>query len=118
RISRQRPGLVHGAERGHMAHEAARSAVGAHRESTPDHLAEARQVGADAVELLRAAVRDAESRDDLVEDEHALVGERDLAQPLEEAGTGRYHAHVAGNRLDDDGGDLAPALAKERAHGV
>src|SRR5437762_2894524 len=71
RIPRQRPGLIDVAERRHVAHQTPRPAVGAHRKPAPDDLAEARQVGADAVELLRAAVRDAEPRDALGEDEHA-----------------------------------------------
>src|SRR4030095_5933110 len=63
-------------------------------------------------------VRDAEPRDDLVEDEYRVVDARDLAEPFEETRARRDHAHVAGDRLDDDGGDLAPALVEERPDGV
>src|SRR6266571_3592718 len=81
RVPRQRPRLVHGAERSHLAHELPRAAVRADRQPAADDLAEAREVGTDAVERLGPAVRHAESRDDLVEDQERAVGVRDLAPP-------------------------------------
>src|SRR5206468_5439334 len=69
-------------------------------------------------ELLGAAVRDAESGDDLVEDQYGVVSPCDLAEPFEKSRTRRHDAHVPGHRLDDDRCDLASALAEERLDGV
>ena len=79
RVARQRSRLVHGAERRHLSHELSRAAVRADRQPAADDLAEAREVGADAVERLGPAVRHAETRDDLVEDQDGAVRVRDLA---------------------------------------
>ena len=49
------------------------------RKAAAHRLAVAREVGHDAVVLLRAAPRDAEAGDDLVEDEHDAVPARHLA---------------------------------------
>src|SRR5207245_1933582 len=95
RVTRQRARLVHAAERRHVVHHAAPPAVGAHGQSAADDLAQAREVGAHAVELLGAAVGDAEARDHLVEDQERPVLRGDLAQPGEEARGRRHHAHVA-----------------------
>src|SRR5205807_7051684 len=81
------PGLP--LERGiEVLHDLRRAADGRQGESAPDHLAEGRQVGDDAVVLLRAAVGQAEARDDLVEDERDPVAPGDGAEPGEESGRG------------------------------
>src|SRR5213592_2328413 len=79
RVARQRSRLIHGAERRHLSHELPPAAVRADRQPAADDLAEAREVGTDAVERLGAAVRHAESRNDLVEDQEGAVRVRDLA---------------------------------------
>src|SRR5439155_4454591 len=89
RVARQRAGLVDRAKRRDVIHQAPRSTVGANRESAADDLAEAREVGLNAVELLGAAVGDAEARDHLVEDQDGVVRLRELAKPFEEPGTRR-----------------------------
>ena len=68
------------------------------RKAAAHRLAVAREVGHDAVLLLRAAPRDAKAGDDLVEDEHDAVAARDLAHRLEKAGLRQQHAL---QRLDD-----------------
>ena len=89
-----------------------RPAEGADGHAAADDLPERREVGRDAVERLRTAERDPEPGHHLVEDEQCAVPRALRAQRLEEAGRGRHAAHVAGHRLDDDAGDLAPGLGK------
>ena len=71
----------------------------------------------DAVELLRAARGEAEAGDDLVEEEERLLAVGDRPQPLEEARLRRDDAHVRGDRLDDEDGDLPGVLPEERLDG-
>ena len=71
--------------------------------------------GVTPIALLRAAARDAEAGHHLVEDQDSapcLV--QCGAQALEVAGRGNDEAHVAGDRLDDDGGDVARRRARAR----
>src|SRR6185312_11933185 len=78
-----------------------------------DHLAERGEVRRDAAALRKAAAREAESADDLVEDQHGaralgLAAERrEKLRPLEE------QAVVGRHGLDDDGGDLVSVAAEE-----
>src|SRR5262249_49817773 len=118
RVARQGAGLIDGAERRHVAHELARSPVGADGQPTADDFAQTRDVRAYAVELLRAAERDAEPGDDLVEDQYGIVRTRNLAQAFEESRARRHDAHVAGYGLDDDRRDVAPALSEDRLHRI
>ena len=60
------------------------------------------QVGQDAEALLRAAARDAEARDHLVEDEQRAGGIAERAEHLEVARLRRHDAHVPRHGLDDD----------------
>ena len=72
-----------------------------------------RQVRADAVGLLRAARRDAEPVDDLVEDQqHAVLGGQP-AQRVQEIRVDRQFAAIGAGRLDDRGGDLALVLFQQ-----
>ena len=114
RIARQRAGLVDGARRRDELHQIGASAVGADRQAAADDLAETGEIRLDAEDLLRAAGRSAESRDHLVEDEQRAVADRQIAQAGEEAIARRDDADVAGDRLDDDGGDLI-AIPRRRA---
>ena len=56
---------------------------------------------------------DAEAGHHLVEDEQRPVRGRQVAQALEEAFHREDEAHVPGDRLDDDRGDLARVLGEE-----
>ena len=71
RVPRQRARLVHGPERGERRHDLGAAAEGADRQAAADDLAEARQVGGDAEQRLRAAPGDPEPGDHLVEDQAA-----------------------------------------------
>ena len=99
-----------------MPHHVGRAAEGADRKPAADDLPEHRQVGADAEPLLRAAARDPEAGDHLVEDEQRARRVAELAQRLEEARRGRDDAHVPGDRLDDHARE-ALAVALERPGG-
>ena len=94
-----------------LVHQVGAAREGRERQAAAGDLAENRQVGPDAVELLRASAGDPEARDDLVEDEHGAAGIGERSQRLEEARLGRDDAHVPGDGLDDDGRQpLAVAL--------
>ena len=49
---------------------------------------------------------DAEAGNHLVEDQQDAVARADVAQALQKARLRQHHAHVAGDRLDDQRGDL------------
>jgi hypothetical protein len=72
-IAGQRARLVDGTEWRDVLHDFPAAAEGAHRHAAADDLAERRQVGPDPVELLRAALRDAEAGHHFVEDQHGAV---------------------------------------------
>jgi hypothetical protein len=118
RVARERTGLVHRAVRRQAIHDLAFSAEGPHREAASDDLAERGEVGRHTVELLRAAERHAESGDDLVEYQHHAVLVAERAQPLQKAITWRNDAHVAGDRLKDDRGDLIALCFESDRHSV
>ena len=109
----QRAGLVDRAERRDVLHDVAAAAEHADRHAAADDLAERREVGPDAVELLRAALRDAEAGHDLVEDQHRAVPRAFLAQRLEETRHRRDAVHVARDRFDDHAGDLARRVRRK-----
>ncbi len=116
RVPAERPRLVYGADRCELLHQFLLAAERGAREAAAHHLAERGEIGVDAVHALRAAVRDAEARDDLVEEQERAVLQGDLAQSLEES-VGRGHdAHVRGDGLDGDERDLAPALGEHRTN--
>jgi hypothetical protein len=117
RVAGERAGLVDRAGRRHLAHQVAAAAEGAGRQAAADHLAEGGQVRPDAEQLLGAAPGHPEAGHHLVEDEERAVAVAQRAQPLEIAGLRRHQAHVAGDRLDEDGGDLAAALGEARLGG-
>ena len=81
-----------------------------------ERLGEGGDVGLDAVQLLRAARRDAEAGDDLVEDQQRTVPLGDLAQELEVAGLRRDDAGVRLNRLDQHRRDVGAVLGEELLH--
>src|SRR5262249_44774048 len=104
------------AQWGDALHDGSRAAVCAYRETAADDLPEAGEVGPDAVERLGPAVRDTKARDDLVEDQERAVPVAEFAEPREETGCGRHHAHVARDRLHDDRRHLLAARRHERRY--
>mmetsp|Transcript_10242 Transcript_10242/g.33786 ORF Transcript_10242/g.33786 Transcript_10242/m.33786 type:complete len:231 (-) Transcript_10242:480-1172(-) len=114
RVARQGARLVHGARGGHHLHNFLLAGVGADREASANHLAEGRQVGLDAPVLLRAAVRDAEARHDLIKHENRAVLGAELAQTGEELLVGHDEAGVADDALQNHAGHLALVGLEER----
>jgi hypothetical protein len=106
RVPGQRAGLVDGARGRELVHELGGPAERRERQPAARDLAQDRQVGPDAVQLLRAAPGNAEAGDHLVEDEQGAGGGAERAQRLEEAGLRRDDAHVPGHGLDDDRREL------------
>ena len=96
-----------------MVHDPGRGAIGRGGQAAADDLAQGRQVGRDSVPSLGTAVGDPEAGHDLVEDEHRAVLLGQLAEGLEVAGPGRDQAHVAGDRLEQDRGDLPAVMVEE-----
>src|SRR5207244_12646623 len=113
---RQRSRLIHRAGWRETLHQVAPTPEGGERQSTADDLAEAGEIGSDPVPALRPAPADPEPGDDLVEQEECTCPRGLLAQRLEEPRRGRNYPHVAGYRLDDDGGDVPAATAQELPH--
>ena len=85
RIAAERAGLKHLAGRQHVVHDVGPAAVGADRQAAADDLAQRRQIGLDAEQLLRAAVGDAEAGHHFVADQQRAVLLRQFAAAL--AGT-------------------------------
>src|SRR5205807_8729811 len=83
-----------------------------------DGLAERREVGGDAQQRLRPAEGDAEPGDHLVEDQHGALAVAPGADRFDVPRSGRDHARVAEDRLEDDRGDLPTVEARGRAQGV
>mmetsp|Transcript_8138 Transcript_8138/g.20250 ORF Transcript_8138/g.20250 Transcript_8138/m.20250 type:complete len:478 (+) Transcript_8138:194-1627(+) len=113
-IAAERARLVHGARRRDVLHDLLLARVGAHRQAAADDLAKGGEVGLDAPVLLRAAVRDAEARHHLVEDEERALLLGELTQALEELLVGDDEARVAHHRLEDHAGHLALVGLEER----
>ena len=109
-IAREGSRLVNGSRGGEVFHDLPAAAEGADGEAAPDDLPQAGKIGGDAGQGLPAAVGDAESGDHLVEDQEDAVLAGDLPQRFEESRPGGDHPHVAGDRFDDDAGQI-PAEA-------
>mmetsp|Transcript_25013 Transcript_25013/g.64556 ORF Transcript_25013/g.64556 Transcript_25013/m.64556 type:complete len:300 (-) Transcript_25013:599-1498(-) len=107
RVARERARLVHRARGGNELHDLALAAVRADGQAAADDLAHGGHVGRDAEVLLSTAIRHAEARHHLVEDEDRAVLGRERAEALEEGLVRLDEARVADDGLEDDGGDLA-----------
>ena len=83
----------------------------AERKAAREDFPERRDVRHHAVVLLRPAVREAEARHDLVEDERNAVPPRDVAQPLRNCAVGHDDALI---RLEDDGGEIVVIRGDQR----
>ena len=117
RVPREGPRLVDGPDRRQGVHHVAPPAEGSHGQPAADDLAQHREVGVDPVELLRPAGRHAEPGDHLVEDEERPLLPRHLPQRVEEPRGREDDPHVAGDRLDDDRGDLSLVHLEQAADG-
>ncbi|CFO07559.1 Uncharacterised protein [Bordetella pertussis] len=95
-----------------MGHQVGAAAEGAHRHAAADDLGQRGQVRTHAGQALHALRSDAETRHDLVEDQHRAVAGAQFAQAGQEAFGRLDQVHVAGHRLDDHAGDLGAVLAE------
>ena len=89
-----------------------------HGVSAADDLAERRQVGPDPVERLEPGRAEAESGDDLVEDEQDAVPRRQLPGQREIFPGGREEPADPEERLDDEAGDPVAACGDDPAEVV
>ena len=113
RVAAEGSRLVDAPHRRDPLHDLPPPAVGAHRHPRADDLAVGDEIGLDAVPLLRAAERQPEAGDHLVENERRAVFVAEPPQPLQKAVGGFHHAHVGGDRLDDDRRDFPRILREE-----
>ena len=116
RVAAECARLVHRAAGGHLLQQRAAAAVGAHRHSAADDLAEGDQIGPHAEVRLGAAGGQAEAGDHLVEDKQGAVLVAQGPQSRQEAGGGADHAHVGGHRLHDHRRHLAGVLLQQGLH--
>src|SRR2546423_7827863 len=93
-----------------MIHYLAARAVCADGKAAADDLAERGDVRTHVVKLLRAAACEAKASHHLIEDEKRAVPCRYLTHLLQVAFVRRDAAHVADDRLDDDGGNVRAVL--------
>lgn len=115
RVARERACLIDAAQRREVRHDVASSAEGRRRHAAADDLAQAGEVGGDAVERLSATQPHAEAAHHFVENQHRAVRGAQLAQRLQEVARAAHEIHVAGDRLDDHRGDFAALTGKELA---
>jgi len=99
-----------------VIHDFALAAKRTHRHAATDDLAERRQIRNDTVALLRTAEPNAKPCHYFIEDQHAAGFIATIAQGLQKAAHGRHAIHVAGDRLDDDAGNLIPDFGKGLFH--
>ena len=97
-IARERAGLVDGPGGRDLVHQVGAAAVSADGQTAADDLAQAGEVGLDAVEPLRPAQADAEAGHHFIEDEQRPVLVAQGAKALEVAGRGGHDADVAADR--------------------
>ncbi len=106
RVAGQGARLVDRTGRRQRLHHVATAAEGAHRHTPADDFAEAGQIRLNAVIGLRAGQRHAEAGHHFVDDQERAVLVAQGAQARQEFRQRRHAVHVAGDRLDDDTGDL------------
>ena len=122
RITRERPRLVDGAERGKMLADLAPAAERADGQTAADDLSQAGKIGRHARSLLHSPLRNTEAGDHLVENQQRVVRGGQPPQPLQKTlrrAVCRYRRnqpHVPCPRFDDHGGDTAAETVERLAH--
>ena len=94
-------------------HDVASSAKSTQRHAAADDLAERDQIGGDAEQPLGTGRADAEAGHHLVKYEYAAMARTQVAASVEKFAFRHNQIHIAGNRLNNDAGDLV-TLARER----
>jgi hypothetical protein len=77
------------------------SAIGSHRQTSPNNLPKAGQIRTNFQEPLRASVRQPETGDNLVKDQECTMFPCQFAQPLKKSPCRKHGSHIAGNRFND-----------------
>lgn len=94
------------------------AAESTHWQTATDDFAERGQIGNDPEAGLGTAVGQAETGDDLIENQQGTVLLREIAQPLQEAFLRKDEAHVGGHGLHDDGRDFAALTGENLPAGL
>ena len=109
-ISRQRAGLVHGAQWGELLHDVAAAAECADRHAAADDLAQGGEIRTHAIQGLRPAQMHAKAGHDLVENQQRAAAIALASQGLQKIRRREHAVHVARHRLDDDAGHFRADL--------
>src|SRR5260370_15965414 len=75
-------------------------------------------MGLEGEELLCGSVVQAETGDDLVDDEQGAILFCDVAKAAQKIGGGRNDAHIGGDGLDDYGSDFVFVLIEDSVDGI
>ena len=116
RVTGKRPRLVNRTGRRQCVHHIAATAECANGHSATDDFTEAGQIRHDAVIILCSGQRYAETGHHFIDDQQCakLIAQR--TQARQEFRQRRDAVHVAGDRLNDDAGDLLRILFKCRTY--
>src|SRR6266403_537471 len=96
-----------------MVHQLGAAAVSCDGQAAADNFAQRGEIAFDLENLLRGAVVQTKAGDDFVDDQQRAIRFRDVAQAGQKARGGWDHAHVGGDRLNNDGGDFVPVLRED-----
>src|SRR5690606_8842506 len=99
-----------------MGHDVRASTKGAYRHTAANDFGQGGEVRLDAGEALYALRADTEAGHDLVENQYRTVACAKFAQAFQESRLRFDEIHVAGNRLNDDAGDLVRVFGESRFH--
>ncbi len=116
-VAAQGAGLIDRAQRGQLLHHGAFAAESGQRHAATDHLAQHREVGLEAgdvlrIQALRAAERNAKAAHHLIEGQQRAVLAAQLATAAHEGHAGAHEVHVASNGLDHQAGDGGAVFGK------
>jgi len=108
--------LIYGAHRGEPVHNVGPAAHRADRHPTADYLAQARQVGPYADDILNAELRHAEAGDYFVEYQDSPGVFRQFPQRVQKPRHRRHQSHISGPGFHYDRRDLFAGLLKNFRH--
>ena len=108
--------LIDAAEGRNLFHHLPPSTIGADWKTASDDLAKAGEIGLDPVNLLGPSKGGPESGDDFIEEQDDPFFATDLSQPHQKSFFRKDNAHVSGNGLYDDAGNLVRILADQTFH--
>ncbi len=89
-----------------------------HRHTATNDFAQASQVGSHAIALLRAATTNPKTSHHLVKNQYRAVFVTNIAQALQKAIDRRNTVHVAGNRLNNNTGNIIAHFSKHLLNAI